>query len=120
MVDFELDLDSPAVQTSVNPVTDNVGMETLVVSHGFEQEAIWTTPIWPDTIVDNSALDNPKLADTVVNNSVLDADSLEFDVSLTDSVFLGQPMMSPEFDIGSINLDLQPNRLQHRSPRSAT
>lgn len=50
--------------------------------------------------------DNPRLADTLVNPAVLDDDSLEFDVKLTDSVFLGQPMMSPEFDIGSINLDL--------------
>jgi pilus assembly protein FimV len=31
---------------------------------------------------------------------------LEFDVKLTDSVFLGQPMLPNEFDIGSINLDL--------------
>jgi len=106
MVDFELDLDSPAVQTSVNAVTDSMGTETLVVSHGFDQGSDLDNPKLADTIVDNSALDNPKLADTVVNNSVLDADSLEFDVSLTDSVFLGQPMMSPEFDIGSINLDL--------------
>jgi pilus assembly protein FimV len=37
---------------------------------------------------------------------MLDTDSLEFDVKLTDSVFLGQPMVPPEFDIGSINLDL--------------
>ena len=34
------------------------------------------------------------------------ADGVEFDVSLTDSVFLGEPMASPEFDIGAINLDL--------------
>lgn len=33
-------------------------------------------------------------------------DELEFDVSLGDSVFMGQPMPSPEFDIGSIDLDL--------------
>lgn len=44
-----------------------------------------------------------KLAETVIGP---DPDSLEFDVKLTDSVFLGQPMMPPDFDIGSINLDL--------------
>jgi pilus assembly protein FimV len=37
---------------------------------------------------------------------MVDTDSLEFDVKLTDSMFLGQPMGSQEFDIGSINLDL--------------
>lgn len=46
---------------------------------------------------------NPQLAATVIGP---DADSLEFDVKLTDSVFLGQPMMPTDFDIGSINLDL--------------
>src|SRR5574343_399966 len=49
---------------------------------------------------------NPKLADTMVNTANVDTDSLEFDVKLTDSMFLGQPMVPPEFDIGSINLDL--------------
>ncbi|RIX46961.1 MAG: pilus assembly protein [Rhodocyclales bacterium GT-UBC] len=51
-------------------------------------------------------VDNPELIATTVNVGVMDEDSLEFDVKLTDSVFLGQPMMQPEFDIGSINLDL--------------
>jgi len=48
----------------------------------------------------------PELTNTVVNTAVTDTDSLEFDVKLTDSVFLGEPMATPEFDIGSINLDL--------------
>ncbi|HLO61767.1 MAG TPA: FimV/HubP family polar landmark protein, partial [Azonexus sp.] len=42
----------------------------------------------------------------VVNSGGADTDSLEFDVKLTDSVFLGEPMASPDFDISSINLDL--------------
>lgn len=33
-------------------------------------------------------------------------ESLEFDVSLTDSAVLGGPMATPSYDIGSINLDL--------------
>ena len=49
---------------------------------------------------------NPKLAETMVNTAAVDTDSLEFDVKLTDSMFLGQPMVPPDFDIGSINLDL--------------
>ena len=85
LVDFELDLDAPAVQTSINPVMSDVGTETLVVSH---------------------APDSPALSETVISPAVSQADALEFDVNLTDSVFLGQPMMTPEFDIGSINLDL--------------
>ncbi|MDR2837632.1 MAG: hypothetical protein LBV49_03545 [Azonexus sp.] len=46
-----------------------------------------------------------KTTQTLVN-SAHGGDGVEFDVSLTDSVFLGEPMTSPEFDMGSINLDL--------------
>ncbi|UCV23895.1 FimV/HubP family polar landmark protein [Ferribacterium limneticum] len=65
-----------------------------------------------DTLIDSNILNfggddhNAKLADTVVNAGIVDSDSLEFDVKLTDSMFLGQPMGTQEFDIGSINLDL--------------
>jgi len=65
-----------------------------------------------DTLIDSNILnfggdgDDSKLSDTVVNTAVVDSDSLEFDVKLTDSMFLGQPMGTQEFDIGSINLDL--------------
>ena len=37
------------------------------------------------------------------------ADDAEFDISLSESVFLGQPMPVPEFDLTSINLDLAAN-----------
>lgn len=46
------------------------------------------------------------LSSTVVNPGVVDTDALEFDVKLSESVFLGEPMAPSEFDIGSINLDL--------------
>ncbi|MBU1365988.1 MAG: pilus assembly protein [Gammaproteobacteria bacterium] len=65
-----------------------------------------------DTLIDSNILNfggdehNDKLDQTVVNSAVVDSDSLEFDVKLTDSMFLGQPMGAQEFDIGSINLDL--------------
>jgi len=65
-----------------------------------------------DTLIDSNILNfggddhNNKLDQTVVNSAVVDSDSLEFDVKLTDSMFLGQPMGAQEFDIGSINLDL--------------
>jgi pilus assembly protein FimV len=65
-----------------------------------------------DTLIDSNILNfggddhNPKLDSTMVNTNTVDSDSLEFDVKLTDSMFLGQPMGSQEFDIGTINLDL--------------
>ncbi len=89
VVDFDLDL-------------GDTGTATLVASDFSDDTAT-------ATFVDSSALshalevDNPKLAETMVNAAA--DDSLEFDVKLTDSVFLGQPMAS-DFDIGSINLDL--------------
>jgi pilus assembly protein FimV len=50
--------------------------------------------------------DEARLTSTLANTGVTDTDSLEFDVKLTDSVFLGEPMSPPDFDISSINLDL--------------
>jgi len=90
-VDFDLDFSSSAAQTVLSGVGD------------FSQNDILAQEIPSE---DSPEYDNPKLADTVVNAAVLDDDSLDFDVKLTDSVFLGQPMTPPEFDIGSINLDL--------------
>ena len=64
-----------------------------------------------DTVVNAMSLDeavevdNPSLKETIVSSGLMDEDAVEFNVSLTDSVFLGQPA-TPEFDIGSINLDL--------------
>ncbi|WP_412479280.1 FimV/HubP family polar landmark protein [Azonexus sp. IMCC34839] len=90
VVDFDLDLGNAGTATVVsNDFAADSGTATLVNSSAF-----------------SSALevDNPKLAETMVNTGAPD-DSLEFDVKLTDSVFLGQPMAS-DFDIGSINLDL--------------
>ena len=82
------DIAPSMTQTVVNPLA---GTDTLVsadiLSFGDEEH-------------------NPKLAETMVNTANVDTDSLEFDVKLTDSMFLGQPMVPPEFDIGSINLDL--------------
>ena len=92
MVDFDLDIDSPATQTMVNSVLENESTATVVNPLPMPSEEF--------------EFDHPELAATSVSPGVLDADSLEFDVSLTDSVFLGQPMMQPDFDIGSINLDL--------------
>ncbi len=88
MADFAFDMDSAATQTIVNPMID-----AELAAAGEEFAA--TQP--------QIEIDNPQLAATSLN---VDADSLEFDVKLTDSVFLGQPLVPPEFDIGSIDLDL--------------
>lgn len=88
VVDFDLDVGSPATQTSVNPVTENPSLD---MPSDFDQIA---------------EFDDPQLSSTVVKPVAADSDSLDFDVKLTDSVFLGQPMMQPDFDISSINLDL--------------
>jgi len=70
------------------------------------------TPAEPEPLSDQGleaeplTMDAPDLVNTIVNPMALDADDMDFDVKLSDSVFLGQPMMPSEFDIGSINLDL--------------
>ena len=83
-----VDTDTLMSQTIVNPLA---GTDTLVSA---------------DILNFGGSEENPTLSNTVVNTGVVDADSLEFDVKLTDSMFLGQPMVPPDFDIGSINLDL--------------
>ena len=88
IVDFELDVDSPLTATVVNSVADTVREDEFSSLEASE--------------LDQSA----DLTSTVVNTNAIGEDNLEFDVKLTDSVFLGQPMMSNDFDIGSINLDL--------------
>ena len=63
-------------------------------------QSIETAPSFASTVVNM-----PDLTSTVINTSVGAAEDIDFDVKLSDSVFLGQPMAS-DFDIGSINLDL--------------
>ena len=91
VADLDLDFSSASTQTVVSNIAESALTDTLIQSAALS---------------DSTEFDNPELADTMVNPGVLDDDSLEFDVKLTDSVFLGQPMAPPEFDIGSINLDL--------------
>lgn len=91
VADLDLDFSSASTQTVVSGIAESALTDTLVQSAALSE---------------STEFDNPKLADTMVNSGVLDDDSLEFDVKLTDSVFLGEPIAPPEFDIGSINLDL--------------
>lgn len=61
-------------------------------------------------------MDAPDLVNTVVNPVAGNIDDMDFDVKLSDSVFLGQPMMASEFDIGSINLDLAAEPVAEEAP----
>ena len=83
------------VSTSVTPVAAE------------DEKPVEAAPL-PDQRIEAEPLsmDAPDLVNTIVNPMAIDADDMDFDVKLSDSVFLGQPMMPSEFDIGSINLDL--------------
>jgi pilus assembly protein FimV len=104
--DFSLD-DLPSVE------------ETPVADVAAEQPAEQTQPVEPavdavpEALPATSAgddlsleIDAPDLVSTVVNPVAGTPDDMDFDVKLSDSVFLGQPMMASEFDIGAISLDL--------------
>ena len=102
MVDFDLDVDQAGTATVVNSLEESLGSEPLLDNPSSEPVV--------DVEVDNLSFDElppadeQKLAQTLFNPAT--ATDLEFDVNLTDSVFLGQPMVSSDFDMGSINLDL--------------
>ncbi len=77
-IDFQLDTAAPLSDTVVNP--------------GFAQE----TPNDQTTIVDGS------LGTGAAHGGNAD----DFDINLSESVFIGQPMMNSDFDMTTINLDL--------------
>lgn len=93
LLDFELDMDAADEHSSatvVNPDALRMAMSEA------PEPMVTAFPDEPAPVVAPA----PKA-------SVLDDDeSLEFDVHLTDSTVLGQPMQAPSYDIGSINLDL--------------
>ncbi|MFA7291164.1 MAG: FimV/HubP family polar landmark protein [Rhodocyclaceae bacterium] len=81
-LDFDLGFDAPA--------TENVQVSSAppVVPAAVESPASQSTP------------------DLVLDAGNVDTDALEFDVRLTESTVLGQPMSPSSFDMTSINLDL--------------
>lgn len=89
-VDFDLDLPTPTESGMVD--TDDLDAASTA------------------TIVDGGFLSAPKPEQVPVEASdssqPASDDSLEFDVKLTDSVFLGEPELAADFDIGAIDLDL--------------
>jgi pilus assembly protein FimV len=73
-------------------------------------------PVSPDASETGLLMEEaPELVNTVVNPLAGNAEDMDFDVKLSDSVFLGQPMTS-EFDIGSINLDLAAEPVAEAAP----
>lgn len=102
MVDFDLEIDQAATATVVNATASDLGTETLVNASPAESGT--------DVAAEHLSFDQApaageqRLEQTLV--SPAGETDLEFDVSLTDSVFLGQPMTASDFDLGSINLDL--------------
>jgi pilus assembly protein FimV len=97
------DLDAAAATTAVNPVPGGFDMAAQIDT--LSGELGDATLIAPHSFAAGLGRDDQKMVETLLNPAT-DADGVEFDVSLTDSVFLGEPMVPPEFDIGSINLDL--------------
>lgn len=91
VVDFELDTDADhSSATVVNPDVLRIGM-------GEEFEPMM------EALAEES---KPAVAPAATPLTIDEDESLEFDVRLTDSTVLGQPMQVPSYDIGSINLDL--------------
>lgn len=60
----------------------------------------------PKAAVESVPEEEATMTSTVIDVAPPAADDLDFDVSLGDSVFLGDAMPAPDFDIGAINLDL--------------
>lgn len=97
MLDFELGDVAFDTQTVVNPgvldesLNDEVGTDTVVNSMGLLES-------------DEGAL---SATDVMGGGSVdLPTEDAEFDIKLSESAILGEPMPVPGFDLGSINLDL--------------
>lgn len=94
-------LEAPQELQPVAEPESSAGLETVVNSSmgladlQMDMEEASTIPEMAD-----------ELTSTVVNMPLGNDDEMDFDVKLSDSVFLGQPMMANEFDISSINLDL--------------
>jgi len=114
--DFSLNLspEESKAGSSANALSEEEDLAALVatsvISVASEDSAPDVSAPAPQVAYDVAAepltMDAPDLVNTIVNPMAVDTDDMDFDVKLSDSVFLGQPMMPSEFDIGAINLDL--------------
>ncbi len=97
LLDFDLGDTTAETQTMVNPSalhdgsSGDMGSDTVVNPMDMQES-------------DKGAL---SVTDGMAGMSVdYASEDAEFDINLSESVFLGQPMPVPEFDLTSINLDL--------------
>ena len=97
IIDFELGDIAPDTQTLVNPA---------VLQEATSGEMGTATVVNPLSSLE-SAQGEPTVTDGMAGLSI-DSDSRdeEYNVNLSESVFIGNPMPPPEFDMTSINLDL--------------
>ena len=104
-IDFQLDTGVSAT------VSGDYGSDTLVNPQVLQETTISGDQL-AETVVDPAFVHEVNNGDlTVVDGMAgmsvdFDAGATDFDVSLSESVFIGQPMPVPEFDMTSINLDL--------------
>lgn len=73
----------------------------------------------PEKVVEPVLPEEAAMTSTVIDVSPPAVDDLDFDVSLGDSVFLGDAMPAPDFDIGAINLDLSAEPAAAPAPAAA-
>jgi pilus assembly protein FimV len=112
--DAEFDNDEPDVPPT--PV-DELGVpeETMLIGSGFRATSSqpggfdFEFDLGPDEPVDQQA-ERKELSldghEELLDIGTAGADSLEFDVTLTESTVLGEGMQHPSFDMASISLDL--------------
>jgi pilus assembly protein FimV len=97
MIDFELGDIAPDTQTLVNPA---------VLQEATSGEMGTATVVNPLGSLE-SAQGEPTATNGMAGLSIgSDSRDEEYNVNLSESVFIGNPMPSPEFDMTSINLDL--------------
>jgi len=96
-IDFELGDIEPDTQTLVNPA----------VLHEAESGELGTATI-VNSLDSMEAVQGEPTVTTGMAGLSIDSDSRdeEYNVNLSESVFIGNPMPAPEFDMTSINLDL--------------
>jgi pilus assembly protein FimV len=100
LLDFDLGDTTAETQTMVNPSALHEGS-----SGDFGSDTIINPMDMQES--DKGAL---SVTDGMAGMSVdYASEDAEFDINLNESVFLGQPMPVPEFDLTSINLDLTAN-----------
>lgn len=114
-IDFELYAGAQAAETVVNPLAMQGAMGSeyggdTIVNPQFQGNL--TGDQLAETMVNPSLVSEPSSGEATVTGGLagvspdFDAGADDFDVKLSESVFIGQPMPVPEFDMTSINLDL--------------